>query len=55
MTTPARTPATKSGTRKGAAAPSPPIKAPNPPEEEVDDRNIPDEIPKMGSRDALGG
>ena len=55
MTTPARTPGTKSRTRKTAAAPSPPIKAPNPPEGEVEDRDIPDEIPKMGSRDAPGG
>jgi len=50
MTTRARTPVTKK-----TAPPPPPIKAPNPPEEEVDDRNIPDEIPKMGSRDAPGG
>jgi hypothetical protein len=41
--------------RKKAAPLSPPIKVPNPPEGEVDDARIPDEIPKTGSRDAPGG
>jgi hypothetical protein len=33
----------------------PPIKVPNPPEGEIDADHIPDETPKLASRDAPGG
>ena len=42
-------------TTSDATKPPPPIKVPNPPEGEVDDARVPDEIPKVGSRDAPGG
>jgi hypothetical protein len=41
------------GKRQRNARSTPPIKVPNPPEDEVD-RTLP-EKPKLGSRDALGG
>jgi len=42
-------------TTRAPDTPLPPIKVPDPPEGEADDAKIPDEVPKLGSRDAPGG